>query len=155
MFGISLSYLFIVAILVLTVVYLWSRQKNLPPGPWGLPYIGYVPWLFYVMFYSDEELHEHLIRLGKRYGKIYSFTVFGLPFVVMNDHKVMKEAFSDLRLNDRGENEVLAKTFSPAGKITTYFFYLPHSIGIHQLYYIEAYHWWYNIATYGKRRSFL
>ena len=69
-----------------------------------------------MMFYSSEEFHDHLVRLGKRYGKVYSFTLFGTAFVVMNDHKVMKEAFSDSRLNDRGDNEILAKSFSPAGK---------------------------------------
>ena len=117
---ISLTGVFIVVILFLTLVYLLSRHKNLPPGPWGLPYLGYAPWLAYVIYYSDEQLHEHLIRLGKRYGKVFSFTLFGTPFVVMNDHQVMKEAFNDLRLNDRGENEMLTRTFSHTSKFEFY-----------------------------------
>ena len=115
-FDISLTEIFIVVFLFLVLVYLLSRYKNLPPGPWGLPYLGYAPWLAYVMYYSDEPLHEHITRLGKRYGKVFSFTVFGTPFVVVNDHQVMKEALNDLRLNDRGENEMFMRTFSPTSK---------------------------------------
>ncbi len=48
------------------VVKLLRRPSNLPPGPWGWPIIGA---LFEV---SEDTIHEDLIRLGNKYGEIFS-----------------------------------------------------------------------------------
>ncbi|XP_072035611.1 vitamin D 25-hydroxylase-like [Amphiura filiformis] len=100
------------SVLVLVLVFLsvawWMQQpRNLPPGPWRLPIVGFVPQLMWSMFYKQEELHVFATRLEQKYGKIYSFDVFGLVFVVINDYSIMKEANNDPILSDKGHNNEL------------------------------------------------
>ena len=102
----------VLVILTLTVAYWWSRRKNLPPGPWGVaPYIGYVPNIAYAI-YKGEEIHQHLVKLSNKFGKVFSFTIFGIPFVVLSDLKLIREAFQRVTLNDRGANKVQIRLFS-------------------------------------------
>ena len=54
-------------IIVLSFVlrYFISREtRNVPPGPTGVPILGYIPFL------SDYS-HLDLIKLGKKYGNIF------------------------------------------------------------------------------------
>ncbi|XP_072035943.1 cytochrome P450 2U1-like [Amphiura filiformis] len=57
--------------------------------------------------YKGEELHMILTRLGHKYGKIYSFNLFGLVVVVINDFSSMQEGLNDPALNNRGYNNFL------------------------------------------------
>lgn len=41
----------------------WRKDINLPPGPWGIPLIGYVPFL-------GRNLHAMFWELSKTYGPI-------------------------------------------------------------------------------------
>ncbi|XP_072019397.1 cytochrome P450 2U1-like isoform X2 [Amphiura filiformis] len=57
--------------------------------------------------YKGEELHMIVTRLGHKYGKIYSFDLFGLVVVVINDFSIMQEGLNDPALNNKGYNNVL------------------------------------------------
>ncbi|XP_072035945.1 cytochrome P450 2J4-like [Amphiura filiformis] len=93
----------------LLVAWWKQRPRNLPPGPWRLPIIGFVPQLMWSMFYKQEEMHLLATRLGQKYGKIYSFDLFGLVFVVINDFSIMKEGNNNPLLSDKGHNNELEK----------------------------------------------
>ena len=107
----------VIFIFVLSIAYWWSRRvKNLPPGPWGIiPFIGYAPNIAYAL-YRGETLPEYFSELAKRYGKCFSFRAFGIPVVVLNDVKLIREAFQTATLNDRVENENIVKVMSRTSK---------------------------------------
>ncbi|XP_072018591.1 cytochrome P450 2U1-like [Amphiura filiformis] len=97
----------ILLVLVILMVAWWmQRSRNLPPGPWRSPIVGFFPQLMWYM-YKGEELHKIATRLGFKYGKIYSFDLFGLVVVVINDFSIMQEGFNDPALNNKGYNNAL------------------------------------------------
>ncbi|KFM81413.1 Cytochrome P450 2C20, partial [Stegodyphus mimosarum] len=79
------------AAVVLCLSYLvlgyWKRNFGLPPGPWGLPFFGYYPFL-------SIKPHIDLARLAKKYGNVFCFrTIGGKLFVVISGAKLIKEVF--------------------------------------------------------------
>ncbi|XP_072014928.1 cytochrome P450 2B4-like [Amphiura filiformis] len=107
------SILLLFVILVTTVVFFFlSKKSNLPPGPWTLiPYIGFAPNIVYAL-YKGEPLYKFLVKLGNKYGQVFSFKALGMPIVVLNENQAIREAFQDMKLSDRGENKMQAKVFS-------------------------------------------
>lgn len=51
------------------------RNRKLLPGPWGLPIVGYIPFL-------KNEYFKSLIELEDKYGSVYTLKL-GLNNVVM------------------------------------------------------------------------
>ncbi|XP_072019393.1 cytochrome P450 2J5-like [Amphiura filiformis] len=97
----------VLLVLVILMVAWWlQRPRNLPPGPWRFPIVGFFPQLMWYM-YKGEELHMIVTRLGHKYGKIYSFDLFGLVVVVINDFSIMQEGLNDPALNNKGYNNTL------------------------------------------------
>ncbi|CAL1263852.1 unnamed protein product [Larinioides sclopetarius] len=74
------------AVLLMTAVYLALRDKDLPPGPIGLPYFGY--WIFL----NNANCHLKLDALKKKYGDITSFTFTGRLFINLGSVKAIREA---------------------------------------------------------------
>nr|QLI62174.1 cytochrome P450 25 [Streltzoviella insularis] len=75
------------------VVGFWIFKKmkewqNLPPGPWGLPFVGYLP------FIDKHEPHLTLTQLSKQYGPIYGIGMGNIYAVVLSDHKLIRDAFA-------------------------------------------------------------
>ncbi|GIX69326.1 cytochrome P450 2A10 [Caerostris extrusa] len=65
--------------------HLWSKNRKLPPGPWGVPVLGYYPFL-------SATPGNDFMELSKKYGKVFSFrTLGGKLFVVLNESSVLKE----------------------------------------------------------------
>ncbi|XP_072015478.1 cytochrome P450 2B19-like [Amphiura filiformis] len=99
----------LLVVIIVSVIFFLSKKTNLPPGPWTLiPYIGFAPNIAYAL-YKGEPLYKFLTKLGNKYGQVYSFTALGMHIVVLNEYKAIREAFQDIKLNDRGENEMLVK----------------------------------------------
>ncbi|KAI8435146.1 hypothetical protein MSG28_003522 [Choristoneura fumiferana] len=65
-----------------------KERKNLPPGPWGLPVVGYLP------FIDREHPHLTLTKLAKQFGPIYGIGMGSIYAVVLSDHKLIREAFA-------------------------------------------------------------
>lgn len=65
-----------------------KEWKNLPPGPWGLPVVGYLP------FVDREHPHLTLTKLAKQFGPIYGIGMGSIYAVVLSDHKLIREAFA-------------------------------------------------------------
>uniref|UniRef100_A0A0A9YSL0 Cytochrome P450 306a1 n=2 Tax=Lygus hesperus TaxID=30085 RepID=A0A0A9YSL0_LYGHE len=75
---------------------LWLQSlKELPPGPWGLPVLGYLPWI------DREKPQKTMMDLAKRYGKIFSVSMGSLFTVVLTDPQLIKEALSRDVFTDR------------------------------------------------------
>ncbi|GFQ94166.1 cytochrome P450 2F3 [Trichonephila clavata] len=76
----------IVLFLTWVVFNWWSQNRKLPPGPWGLPFFGYFPFL--------SITHENFNAFHKVYGNVFSFrTISGNLMVIVNGHKTIKDVF--------------------------------------------------------------
>ncbi|GFU80171.1 cytochrome P450 2J1 [Trichonephila clavipes] len=75
------------ATLLITVWY-FLKRRGLPPGPVGLPYFGYWPFL------NDSDCHLKLEDMRRKYGDIFCFVCTGRIFVIMGSIKIAREAFS-------------------------------------------------------------
>ncbi|CAG2100613.1 unnamed protein product [Medioppia subpectinata] len=66
----------------------YEMRKKLPPGPMGLPFVGYLPFL-------KGEPSKVFVQLAKKYGPVFGIQMGSCPVVVLNDWPSIKEAFSD------------------------------------------------------------
>lgn len=60
--------------------------RTLPPGPWGIPIIGYLAFM-------GREKHTALMELAKRFGSVYCASLGFQLTVVLSDHKMIRAAF--------------------------------------------------------------
>ncbi|KAL9269466.1 Cytochrome P450 76C1-like protein [Drosera capensis] len=65
-----------------------SRVPALPPGPYGLPVLGYLPFL-------GKELHRELTYLASTYGPIYKLWLGSKQFVVISSPSIVREVLRD------------------------------------------------------------
>ncbi|NP_001310108.1 cytochrome P450 2J6-like [Tetranychus urticae] len=65
-----------------------NRLQKLPPGPWGLPIVGYLPFI-------KKDAYIQMTELGKKYGPVFSFKGGQFDVVVINDGKAIEEAFKN------------------------------------------------------------
>ncbi|XP_041477517.1 cytochrome P450 2U1-like [Lytechinus variegatus] len=84
MFLISSTSIFLGIIAFVMCLWFVRRPKNLPPGPWTLPLIGYR--------FKDGLVHESYATLAKKYGPIFSVGRGMFLFVVLNDKESVKQA---------------------------------------------------------------
>ncbi|XP_033115782.1 cytochrome P450 2F5-like [Anneissia japonica] len=74
-------------ILLFTWYYLSSKlHQGMPPGPVGLPIVGYLPFL-------GLKPYKTFAKLVKKYGPIYSVKMGSRKVVVLNGCQVIREAF--------------------------------------------------------------
>ncbi|GFS86838.1 cytochrome P450 2A9 [Nephila pilipes] len=74
--------------LLITIWYSFFKKRGLPPGPVGLPYLGYWPFL------KDADCHLKLEEMKNKYGHIFCFTSSGRLYVIMGCIQIAREAFS-------------------------------------------------------------
>ncbi|XP_076031983.1 cytochrome P450 2M1-like [Oratosquilla oratoria] len=70
------------------LAYLWKNPSSLPPGPRGLPVVGYLPWL------DPKAPYLTLSALTKKYGNVFSVQLGNVPTVVIADANIMRNTFS-------------------------------------------------------------
>jgi cytochrome P450 len=75
--------------------WLVKRNQKLPPGPLGVPLLGYLPFL------DLYHLGQSFADVGKRYGDIFSLRIGTEIAVVLNSYDAIKKAFSNPLLCDR------------------------------------------------------
>ncbi|KAK4876362.1 hypothetical protein RN001_012784 [Aquatica leii] len=85
----------LIALLVAVLIYRWFTQRKLPPGPWGLPVLGYLPFL------NPKAPHETLTDLARKYGKIYGLHLGSIYTVVLSDPAMILTAFSKDKVTGR------------------------------------------------------
>jgi len=64
----------------------YRELRKLPPGPWGLPVIGY-------LLFMGSEKHTRFMELAKQYGSLFSTRLGSQLTVVMSDYKMIRECF--------------------------------------------------------------
>ncbi|KAL4714130.1 hypothetical protein ACJJTC_008484 [Scirpophaga incertulas] len=80
--------LLLIAVIVLVGVKIVSTLKEirkLPPGPWGPPVVGYLPFL--------GVRHKAFLELASHYGSLFSARLGNQLTVVLSDYKLIREAF--------------------------------------------------------------
>ncbi|XP_065200767.1 cytochrome P450 18a1-like [Planococcus citri] len=83
----------------LSIILVYRKYKNLPPGPWGLPFVGYLCSII------NENVHDKYFELSKKYGKIFSVKLGQKNVVIISDPRMLKEAFNKEEFNGRPSNE--------------------------------------------------
>ncbi|XP_071450811.1 cytochrome P450 18a1 [Hetaerina americana] len=80
----------LVFVVVLMMVRMACRKlrelRHLPPGPWGLPILGYLPFL-------KGDAHLHFEELARKYGPLFSTRLGNQLIVVLSDYRTIREAF--------------------------------------------------------------
>lgn len=65
-----------------------KRSLPLPPGPYSLPVVGYLPFL-------RQDIHNKFNTLADTYGPIFKFYVGSKLLVVVNSPELVKEVLHD------------------------------------------------------------
>lgn len=78
----------------------WRMSRSLPPGPNGLPFVGYLP-------YIRRDFHEELTALSKKHGSVFSLRLGSELIVVLSDHRVIREAFRREEFACRPDNDFM------------------------------------------------
>lgn len=89
---------------------LWKtfrKPPELPPGKWGLPLVGYIPW-------SNKTVEDQVADLHKQYGPIFLWRMGTQLMIFSNDYKLVKEAFSRFEFTDRPDWETFKFFEDPA-----------------------------------------
>ncbi|XP_057667309.1 cytochrome P450 306a1 isoform X1 [Diorhabda carinulata] len=81
-------YLYLIALFVLWITYIIWKNYSLPPGPWGIPIFGYLPWM------DPKNPYITLTNLSKKYGSIYGLNLGSVYTVVLTNPKTIKSVFS-------------------------------------------------------------
>nr|QYA71960.1 cytochrome P450 [Anoplophora glabripennis] len=77
----------LVTILIFLLTYTFWKNMDLPPGPWGLPVLGYLPWI------DSKAPYLTFTQLSKKYGSIYGLSLGSIYTVVVTEPKVIKHLF--------------------------------------------------------------
>ncbi|XP_015919937.1 cytochrome P450 2F2 [Parasteatoda tepidariorum] len=80
----------LVGVIVLVVVYFITSVikrlgRKLPPGPYGLPILGYAPFM-------TKKPYLKFIELSKKYGDIFSINLGYRRWIILNSSEAIKEA---------------------------------------------------------------
>ncbi|KAD6453456.1 hypothetical protein E3N88_08161 [Mikania micrantha] len=80
--------------LLVLLWFMWTtsitqKRTNLPPGPYGLPVVGYLPFL-------GHNLHERFTEMAHKYGPIFSLRLGSKFHVVVNSMDLAKVVAREL-----------------------------------------------------------
>lgn len=75
----------ILALAVCVIFYLYIQWIHMPPGPTGLPYLGYYPFL-------RSDFHVQLQDLEKKYGDVFCIRCTGQTFLYLGSVQALREA---------------------------------------------------------------
>ncbi|GFT51901.1 cytochrome P450 18a1 [Nephila pilipes] len=94
-----LTYYAALCAIVLAVIYniMHSKKRKLPPGPFNLPIVGYLPFL-------GEKPHLTFRKLSEKYGPVFRLRLGMSPAIIITDYNIMKEAFSKSAILNRPPN---------------------------------------------------
>lgn len=83
--NITLACVFIFTLIAIGVYRRRIRSKDQPPGPWGLPFVGYLPFF-------RKNPPRKCTQLAKTYGDIFCIQLGSWPTIVLNSRAAIREA---------------------------------------------------------------
>lgn len=89
---------FLSVLITVRMLQLLKEASSLPPGPWGFPVLGCLPFL-------KGDLHLHLLDLTKKYGSLISTRLGSQLIIVLSDYKMIRDAFRKEEFTGRPSNE--------------------------------------------------
>lgn len=99
--------LFAATIILSLVVVAFLTRKRLPPGPYGLPFVGCVPYI------RARSAHLTVERWCREYGGLLSFYMGSTLVVVLGDCETVREAF--LKNGDAFNGRCVIRAFRAKG----------------------------------------
>ncbi|XP_077993226.1 cytochrome P450 2U1-like [Glandiceps talaboti] len=96
----------------LTLVWIFRRQKNLPPGPKGWPVVG-------SLFSLSKHPYKTFLEWGQMYGDVMSVRLGTELVVVLNSREALRDAFvkQAAKFSSRPTNSTTALLFKQKGLI--------------------------------------
>ncbi|XP_039258438.2 cytochrome P450 2U1-like [Styela clava] len=88
LFGDSINTIIISVVSLLVAYYFYLREykwKRFPPGPMGIPLLGYAPFL-------GDKASEKMMKIADKFGPIFSLKMGDQTWVVLNTYDILHEA---------------------------------------------------------------
>ncbi|RWS26441.1 cytochrome P450-like protein 20 [Leptotrombidium deliense] len=98
----SFTRLALIFFIILFVLRFWCRTHTflpLPPGPFSIPLLGFLPFV-------GKDFHLTLTELAKSYGSVYQIFLGSRRVVIINDFRLVREAFRKPIFSGRPDTEV-------------------------------------------------
>lgn len=89
---------FFLVLVTVRIIQMIQQTRALPPGPWGLPVVGSLPFL-------KGDLHLHFRDLTQKYGSLLSTRLGSQLIVVLSDYKMIRDAFRKEEFTGRPSTE--------------------------------------------------
>ncbi|XP_015118416.1 cytochrome P450 18a1 [Diachasma alloeum] len=99
----DLAYSIVVFLSALGVVraFQWFKYlRSLPPGPWGFPILGYLPFI-------KGDLHLQFGGLAKKYGSMFCARLGTKLVVVLSDYRTIRDTFRREEFSGRPHSEFM------------------------------------------------
>ena len=98
---------------VLLTLLVWSRSRSRrrPPGPRGLPVLGYLPWL------DPARPYKSLTALARKFGPVFSVKMGSVDCVVVADNKIIRDLFSQDSVSGRPPLYLFSEVMEESGII--------------------------------------
>jgi len=90
---------FLTVLLMVRLAQVYVHIKKLPPGPWGVPFLGFLPYL-------SAMPHLQFTNMSKKYGSTFSTRLGSQLLVVLSDYKSIRMAFRKEEFSGRPVNEI-------------------------------------------------
>ncbi|PIO39566.1 hypothetical protein AB205_0184550 [Aquarana catesbeiana] len=118
MMAVNVAATLLIASAVTLLIYLikwWMnvKKKDLPPGPTPLPFLGNIVQI------STTELPQSLVKLGEKYGPVYTVYLGNHRAVMLIGYDAVKEALVDRNdvFSERGDMDAIKFFFKDFGVI--------------------------------------
>ena len=105
--GFNFQTIFLSAFVFLILSWCLRGPRNLPPGPWGWPLLGYLPNLAIALYRTGLHPHQLFVKMSKDHGSMFSMYIGGKLVVVLHKFQTVKEAFRNPHIIDRPPSPVL------------------------------------------------